>query len=172
MEKTPPCIGENTEKPNGNQPLKKWQALLGIGLIFGLIWLFLPKMGDPRYDPIDISNYRGNIIDDYRFGRITISGKPYYDLDVIIFPDRVKYDWGGMKDHLLYPDEIQDVLAQDVETVIIGNGSQGNAAIMQETIQALQSKGIKTYVLDTYDAVNLYNELPKKKLVGLFHLTE
>ena len=152
--------------------LKIIQAVLGTCLAVGLIWLFMPRFGEPEYDAIQISEVPGSIISDYKFGKITIVGKTYYDLDVIIFPDRVKYGWSGMKDHGLYPDEIEDVLKEDVDTVVIGNGSQGDAFIMKETVQKLESKGIKVHVLDTYDAVDLYNRLPKKRLVGLFHLTE
>ncbi len=165
--------GENMEGQNEIQSLNKWQILIGICIALGLVWMFMPKFGGPEYDPIDISSFKNSdIISHYRFGKITIADKEYYDLDVIIFPDRVKYDWGGMKDHELYPDEIEDVANEDIKTVVIGTGSQGNAFIKEETIQLLESKGITTHVMDTFKAVAFYNKLPKEKLVGVFHLTE
>ncbi len=165
--------GKGVEERSETKSLKKWQISLGVCIALVFIWMFLPKFGGPEYDPIDITNFKNSdIISHYRFGKITIADKEYYDFDVIIFPDRVKYDWNGMKDHELYPDEIEDVIKEDIKTVVIGNGSQGAAFIMEETIQLLESKGITTHVMDTYKAVAFYNKLPKEKLVGIFHLTE
>ena len=67
-------------------------------------------------------------------------------------------------------DEIEDVVNEDMETVVIGNGSHGNAVIMKETKQLLKSKGIKMHLMNTYDAVDLYNQLPKKNWLEYFIL--
>jgi hypothetical protein len=159
-----------TVKQGQEKNLNKWRSIIGFCLAIGLLWLFWPKMGDPDYDPIDIASHQGKIISDYRDGNITIAGKKYNDRGVIIFPDRVKYGWGGMEDHALYPDEIEDVVNEDIDTVVIGNGYQGNAFVMKETKKLLKSKEIKIHLLNTHDAVDLYNKLPKRKLVGIFHL--
>ena len=164
--------GKSMEKQNSSG-INKWQTLLGICLALGLLWLLMPKFGDPEYDPIEITDENKNsIISHYGLGNITIAGKKYYELDVIIFPDRVKYDWAGMKDHELYPDEIRDVANADLKTVIIGTGSMGHAFVMKGTKELLESKGMTVHVMDTFKATELYNKLPKEKLAGIFHLTE
>ena len=126
---------------------------------------------NPEYTPIDSSG-KQKIITEFREGKITIDGKTFHSHDILIFPDRVKHNWGAMmEDHNLAPEEVKDIAEADIKTVIFGTGTAGNVTVSKKTLVFLQSKGMATHVLNSFDAVDLYNKSPKEKLAMVIHLT-
>jgi hypothetical protein len=56
--------------------------------------------------------------------------------------------------------------------VILSKGMYEKLQVCPETLEILKERGIITHVLQTEDAVRLYNELRERKRVGgLFHST-
>jgi hypothetical protein len=56
--------------------------------------------------------------------------------------------------------------------VILSKGMYEQLQVSPETLEMLKERGITTHILQTEDAVRLYNELrEKKKVGGLFHST-
>ena len=111
------------------------------------------------------------MIDSYKFGEIVIDGATYTS-DVIIYPDRVDYNWWRKEGHLLQKDDLSDVIKYEPEVLIVGTGDPGLMQVPEETTRFLKSKGIKLIVDNTENACKTYNELKKnKKIVAALHLT-
>lgn len=111
------------------------------------------------------------VIDRYEFGSIFVKGENYDDGDIIIFSDRIKHPLTILKDdHLLTPEDLEEIISTNMTTLIVGTGQFGNVIVPEKTLEFLQSKGIKTYIEKTQDAVDLYNKSKKEKLVALLHL--
>ena len=132
--------------------------------------LFSGCDGKPKFVPLATDSGNEKVITDYRFGKITIGAKSYYDTDIIIFPDRVKYNWHELKTHLVSPETISDVTKANIKVLIIGTGAQGGVAVPKATVDYFESIGIKTYVMDTWKAVDLYNDSKKDTLAAVLHL--
>jgi len=113
-----------------------------------------------------------NIIEEYDFGRIKVSGKTYYR-DLIVFPDKIIPDWWRREGHNLCIEDLQKVLERKPDILIIGNGYSGIMRVPNNVIKELESMGIKVIVLKTQEAVNEYNNLAKqnKKVAAALHLT-
>jgi hypothetical protein len=111
------------------------------------------------------------MIDSYKFGSITIDGKNYRK-DVIVYKDTVK-EWWRTAGHNVSVDDLKDILSDDVEIFVMGNGASGCCAFPDETLNYLKGKGIEVIVQKTGEAYKTYNELTKegKNVVGGFHLT-
>ncbi len=132
--------------------------------------LFSGCDGKPKFVPLTTVSGDEKVITDYRFGKITIGAKSYYDTDIIIFPDRVKCNWHELKTHFINPETISDVTNANIKVLIIGTGAQGGVSVSKATLDYLESIGIKTHVMDTWKAVDLYNNSKKDKLAAVLHL--
>ena len=131
--------------------------------------MMFPGCGDkPEFDTLSVAGNE-KVISYYRFGIITVGGKTYRS-DIIIFPDRVKYNWHALSDHFIKPETISDVTNADIKVLIIGTGAQGGVAVSKETLDHLKSIGIETHVMDTWKAVELYNNSKKEKLAAVLHI--
>ncbi len=110
-------------------------------------------------------------IDDYSFGKIIIGGKTYTS-DVIVYPDKVDASWWRKEGHYLEKGDLGDIVKAGPDIVIIGTGNWGVMKVPEETLDFLESKGIKAYTERTARAVELFNSQPEgKKVIGAFHLT-
>ena len=115
----------------------------------------------------------GMKIEHYSFGTITINGKTYTS-DVIIYPGRVDSSWWRKEGHKLQIVDLNDVINAKPEVLVVGIGYSGLMAVPEETISYLESKGIKVHVARTKEAVDLFNNLQKKKdkvSIAALHLT-
>ena len=111
------------------------------------------------------------MIETYSFGRIVINGKTYTS-DIIIYQNRVDNSWWRKSGHLLQKDDLKEIIRYEPETLVVGTGRYGLMKITDETIQFLESKGIKLIIEETKQACKTYNELEgKRKIAGAFHLT-
>lgn len=108
----------------------------------------------------------------YSFGRINIDGRDF-DSDVIIFPERVQDNWWRSKGHQLDKDDLRNVLEDKPDILVIGTGYYGRMQVPNETLEALQSKGVKVCSYRTAQAVREFNRLQKEyaSIVAALHLT-
>ena len=113
-----------------------------------------------------------NIVEEYRFGRIKISGKEYHHA-VIIFPDEVIPNWWRKEGHNLCIDDLKEVIKRKPEVLIIGNGYSGVMRVPKSVVEELQQMGIKVIVRHTREAVDEYNKLVRAgaKVAAALHLT-
>lgn len=113
-----------------------------------------------------------NVVDEYDFGRIKVSGKTYFR-DLIIFPDEILPNWWRKEGHNLCIEDLEAVLKRKPEVLVIGNGYSGAMRVPKDVISKLENMGIKVIVKRTKDAVREYNKLVKegKRVAAALHLT-
>lgn len=119
------------------------------------------------------------MIEEYKFGSITIDGKTYnYDVEVR-WTDEV-LDWSREESHIIDIEDIVQALEKNPETIVIGTGEIGMAHVTKEAQDEIRSRGIKLIIDHTEQAAKTFNvindesfeeEGVQEKVVGLFHLT-
>ena len=111
-------------------------------------------------------------IDDYRFGRILIDGRPYTS-DVIVFPDRVQDGWWRNEGNELCPADLWEVVQEKPEVLVVGTGHSGLMRVLPKTEEYLEQQGIKLVVERTTEACQTFNRLYSsgEKVVAALHLT-
>ncbi|MFO8058676.1 MAG: Mth938-like domain-containing protein [bacterium] len=111
------------------------------------------------------------VIEDYKFGSITIDGREYKE-DVIILPAGVKPSWWRKEGHSLAPSDLSEVMKDKPETLIVGCGAYGAMKVPDSTRKWLADQGIEFHEMPSEEATRKYNELAgKKKVAAGFHLT-
>jgi hypothetical protein len=108
-------------------------------------------------------------IDSVDFGEIVVAGKSYYSDVSIDSKGRVEH---RTKSHVVGADDIMPVL-KDVDCIVIGTGMEGSVEVEDEVPEILENKGIKLFVEETRNAVDVFNGLiaDKKRVAGIFHVT-
>ena len=110
-------------------------------------------------------------IESYSFGNMVYEGKSYTS-DLIIYPDRVDPSWWRLKGHLLQPEDLKEILAENPGILIIGTGAMGVMNVPAPLKKQLEDKGIELYVEKTGKAVKIFNAAAQgKKVIAAFHLT-
>jgi hypothetical protein len=111
-------------------------------------------------------------IEAYHFGRIRIDGQRY-TADVIVRPGVVRADWRRREGHRLDPDDLADILADPPEVLVIGTGCFGRMAVPDETLKALEARGIRPLAMRTGQAVSAFNRLAREqaRVAAALHLT-
>ncbi|MFA5070683.1 MAG: Mth938-like domain-containing protein [Patescibacteria group bacterium] len=111
------------------------------------------------------------MIDLYEFGRIVIDGRQYQK-DVFVGPDKVS-DWKRVSGHAVYEDDVRQVIGEQPEIIIIGNGADSIMQVGQEVHDFFADKKIPLIVKDSAAACEEYNRLKKegKRVAALIHLT-
>lgn len=119
------------------------------------------------------------MIEEYRFGIITINGKNYEEDVEVRWTDEVLNWWRG-ESHLIDVEDIKRAVEQNPEIIVIGTGETGLAKVTDEAKNFILSKGIKLIIDKTEEAVKTYSvicedseeeEGEQEKVIGLFHLT-
>jgi hypothetical protein len=111
------------------------------------------------------------MIESYDFGKIVVDGRTY-SADLVLLPGRINSSWWRQEGHRLSVADLQDVLAEEIEILVIGTGFFGLMRVSRDVEQAAAAKSIRLVVQKTKPAVRSYNELAvKKKTAGAFHLT-
>lgn len=82
-------------------------------------------------------------------------------------------DTGTQHEPGIQPADLADLLAHGVETVVLARGVFSRLGVCPETKSLLQERGVEFHILETKEAVALYNDLAKqgRKVGGLFHST-
>lgn len=109
------------------------------------------------------------------WGRVKVEDHGTFK-DVKLFPGGCrKWDWretGTDHEAGIQPADVQDLLDHGAGTVILSRGVFKRLQVNPETMSLLESLQIKTHILPTRKAVELYNSLCNTEAVGaLIHST-
>jgi hypothetical protein len=119
------------------------------------------------------------MIEEYKFGQITIDGKNY-DNDVQTDWNGEVSEWRRKNSHLILAEDVGRAVDKNPETIVIGTGEDGVATVSEEAKIFIQEKGIELLIDKTEEAVKTFNikkedsleeEGRQERVVGLFHLT-
>ncbi len=119
------------------------------------------------------------MIDEYKFGSITIDGKTY-NHDVEVRWTGEVLPWLRAESHVINIDDVKRAIEQNPETIIIGIGESGVAKVTEEAKKEILSRGIGLIIDPTEQATRTFNirkedsqeeEGKPEKVIGLFHLT-
>jgi hypothetical protein len=113
------------------------------------------------------------------WGRIevTVNGKSRRFRDCKVWPDgATDWDWnetGTRHQPGIQPEDIEDILAGDIEVMILSRGMNLRLQTLPKTEKLLQSRGIEYHIEQTPRAIELFNKLMRqgKKVGGIFHST-
>ena len=119
------------------------------------------------------------MIEEYKFGSITIDGKIYTEDVEVRWAEEV-LDWWRKESHLVDVDDVERAIKQNPDTIVIGTGEAGMVKVTEGAKKFIQEKGIKLFIDKTEEAVKTFNiicqeskeeEGEQNKIIGLFHLT-
>jgi hypothetical protein len=99
-------------------------------------------------------------IDSYQFGEIVIDGVSY-NSDCIILGDTVQANWRRKQGHSLSIDDLQTVIAANPSILVVGCGASSFMKVEPKTRELLQQHNIQLEAIDTYKAVERFNELTR-----------
>lgn len=108
---------------------------------------------------------------------VTVNGRIHYFRDCKVWPGGAKeWDWSLTNTHHqpgTQPADIEEILAQGIEVVILSRGMDLVLHTHPETEHLLQERGIEYHILETKQAVQLFNKLMQegKNVGGIFHST-
>jgi hypothetical protein len=72
----------------------------------------------------------------------------------------------------IQPADVEELLLHGATTVVLSQGMDRQLQIDPDTLRALQERSVTVHVVDTRDAVKIYNDLVDDVAVGgLFHST-
>ena len=96
--------------------------------------------------------------------------------DAKLYPGGAReWDWtetGTQHTPGIQSSDVEELLQHGAKVVILSQGMLLRLQVCKETLKMLKEKNIRTYTVQTKKAVELYNDLSKKELVGgLFHTT-
>jgi len=119
------------------------------------------------------------MIENYKFGSITIDGKTYnHDVEVRWTDEVLK--WWRKESHLIGAEDVKRAVEQNPDTIIIGTGESGIARVTEDTQRFITKENIKLIIDKTAEAVKTFNIIKResereegrqRKVIGLFHLT-
>lgn len=109
------------------------------------------------------------------WGSIDVEGHKVFK-DVKLFPGGAReWDWSETgTDHIpgVQTADVEELLEHGAEVVVLTKGMNRRLKVPPETVRQLEERGIAVHVLQTEDAVKVYNDLRKRKPTGgLFHST-
>jgi hypothetical protein len=110
------------------------------------------------------------------WGRIEVEGheKPFRDAKLYPGGGR-EWDWSETgTEHVpgIQPADVEELIEKGAKEVVLSKGMYERLQVCPETLQFLKDRNISTYVLQTEEAVRLYNKLRNDRSVGgLFHTT-
>jgi hypothetical protein len=111
----------------------------------------------------------------FSWGRLKIDGDRSFK-DAKLFPGGAReWNWretGTAHDPGIQPADVEELLEHGADVVVLSKGVMERLRICPETLEMLKNRGVAAHVLQTEEAVRLYNELQRKRRVGgLFHST-
>jgi len=136
-------------------------------LLFICVFVFSGCSNETTFTPA--AGSKGPAITGYSFGKMTIDGKTH-TTEIQIFPGGNVQKWSPQDPHYIVPSDIEEIVNSGIDTLIIGTGDVGNAAVPEETLQFLKSRSINVRVLNSHKAMELFNSSLKEKLGAVFHL--
>lgn len=109
-------------------------------------------------------------IDKFRFGYFSINGSEYQH-DIKIIDGKIKL-WNYVKHHTITIEDVQE-LFNNVEAVVIGNGTSGLVVVEESVKKLAEEKNIKLVIRKTSEACFYFNDCirRKKKVNAILHAT-
>ncbi len=109
------------------------------------------------------------------WGRIEIEGVGKFR-DAKVFPGGAReWDWnetGTAHEPGIQPADVAELLDHGATTIVLSQGRLKRLHVCPQTLQLLQERGVRTHVLPTAEAIELYNRLrDREQVAGLFHTT-
>ncbi|MFW6120822.1 MAG: Mth938-like domain-containing protein [Petrotogales bacterium] len=109
-------------------------------------------------------------IEEYDFGFIRVNGKTYEN-DIVITPEGIT-EWWRKEGHMVYPEDIDNILDDKPDMVIFGTGKSGRMNVTGEVKKMLENKNILIKIANTDVAKDIYNKSNEKmRVYALLHLT-
>jgi hypothetical protein len=110
------------------------------------------------------------------WGRLEVEGQDVPFKDAKLFPGGAReWDWretGTNHEPGIQPADVEELLENGATTVVLSKGHHERLQITPDTLRMLEDSGVSTYVRQTGEAVDLYNELREAEKVGaLIHST-
>ncbi|HSF29306.1 MAG TPA: Mth938-like domain-containing protein [Candidatus Tectomicrobia bacterium] len=108
---------------------------------------------------------------------VTVNGHTYRFKDCKVWPGGAKeWDWnltGTRHRPGIQPADIEEILAHNVDVVVLSRGMERMLQTSAEAEQQLQARGLEYHIMETQDAVDLFNRLTQqgKRVGGVFHST-
>ncbi len=111
----------------------------------------------------------------FSWGRIEVEGGHVFK-DAKLYPGGAReWDWRETgTSHMpgIQPADVTELLERGAQVVVLSRGVYERLQVHEETLLTLKRRGVPTHVLQTEEAVKLYNSLRDKASVGgLFHST-
>jgi hypothetical protein len=109
------------------------------------------------------------------WGRIELEdGRAFKDAK--LYPGGAReWDWretGTRHVPGIQPADVQELLVRGAKALVLSRGMELALQVQADTLELIRSQGLRVHVLETQDAVTLYNELIRTQRVGaLFHST-
>lgn len=115
-------------------------------------------------------------ITDLSWGRVQVETINQGFKDAKLFPGGAReWDWKETgTEHVpgIQPADVEELLRHGAKIIILSRGIWNRLHVCPETLEKLKQTRSEVHVLQTEDAVNLYNKLAGKKAVGaLIHST-
>jgi hypothetical protein len=108
------------------------------------------------------------------WGRLEVEGETFKDAKLYPGGSR-EWSWietGTRHSPGIQPGDVEELLERGATVVVLSKGVQERLQVCPETLRMLERRGIPSHVLQTDQAVRLYNELRETEPVGgLFHST-
>lgn len=109
------------------------------------------------------------------WGRLEVQGHGTFK-DARLYPGGARaWDWNETGTHHrpgIQPADVRELLEKGATTVILSRGINERLQVMDETLSLLHEQGINIHVLQTEEAVKVYNRLREEEPVGaLIHST-
>ncbi len=109
------------------------------------------------------------------WGRLEVEDRPAFK-DAKLFPGGAReWDWsetGTAHVPGIQPSDVAEVLEHGATTIVLTKGVYERLRVCPETLKMLSDQGVAVHVLQTEEAVRVYNRLAETDPVGgLFHST-
>ncbi len=109
------------------------------------------------------------------WGRIDVEGVGTFR-DAKVFPGGAReWDWketGTAHEPGIQPADVTELLEHGAKTIVLSQGMLSRLHVCPEALRYLAERGVRTHVLPTEKAVELYNQLrDSEPVAGLFHTT-
>ena len=109
------------------------------------------------------------------WGHIEVEGSQTYK-DAKLFPGGTReWDWTETGTHHvpgIQPADVDELLENGAQVIVLSRGMWKRLQVCPETLELLEKRDIRVHVHQTEKAIQLYNQIREKEMVGgLFHST-
>lgn len=110
------------------------------------------------------------------WGEVVVEGQPGAFKDAKLYPGGARaWDWretGTRHVPGIQPADVEELLEHGAEVIVLSKGMYERLQVCPETLGLLDQRGVAVHVLQTEEAVRLYNQLAEREPVGaLIHST-